>query len=100
MSYEKTEKELVPAGDAYRLVPYGLGLPQMTLPEAGFEQPGVPLSHYVWMFRRHSWKIVAFVCASIAATLIVSNRITPIYESTATVDIDRQTPNGVVGQDS
>ena len=34
------------------------------------------------------------------ATLIVSLRLTPIYESTATVDIDRQMPTGVLGQEA
>ena len=38
--------------------------------------------------------------ASVAVTLIISARLTPIYESTATVDIDRQTPSGVVGQEA
>jgi len=34
------------------------------------------------------------------ATLIVSLRLTPIYESTTTVDIDRQMPTGVLGKDA
>ena len=33
------------------------------------------------------------------ATLIVSLRLTPIYESTATMDIDRQMPTNVLGQE-
>ena len=45
-------------------------------------------------------RILGFVAASVAATWIVSSRLTPIFESTATVDIDRQTPVGVVGQDA
>ena len=38
--------------------------------------------------------------AVVLATLIVSLRLTPIYESTATVDIDRQMPTGVLGQEA
>ena len=34
------------------------------------------------------------------AVFIVSKRLTPIYESTATIDIDHQTPTGVVGQEA
>ena len=34
------------------------------------------------------------------ATLIVSLRLTPIYESTTTVDVDRQMPTGVLGQEA
>jgi capsular exopolysaccharide synthesis family protein len=64
------------------------------------EKPAVPLSHYLWILRRHCWRIAAFVAACVLATAIVSARLQPIYESTATVDIDRQAPPEVVGQDS
>ncbi len=60
----------------------------------------VPLAHYLWILRRHGWKIAAFVVGTVLATLIVSLRLTPIYESTATVDIDRQMPTGVLGQEA
>jgi succinoglycan biosynthesis transport protein ExoP len=70
--------------------------------DAEFEaQPAhVPLAHYLWILRRHGWKIAGFVAAAMIATLIVSLRLTPIYESTATVDIDRQMPTGVLGKDA
>ncbi len=64
------------------------------------DQTAVPLAHYLWILRRHRWKILAFVVASVAATIIVSARLTPVYESTATIDIDRQMPSAVIGQDS
>jgi len=64
------------------------------------EAPAVPLSHYLWILRRHLWKIFAFVAACVLATFVISARLQPIYESTATVDIDRQAPAEVVGQDS
>jgi capsular exopolysaccharide synthesis family protein len=60
----------------------------------------VPLSHYLWILRRHGWKIAGFIVAVVLATLIVSLRLTPIYESTVTVDIDRQMPTGVLGQEA
>jgi polysaccharide biosynthesis transport protein len=60
----------------------------------------LPLSQYLWILKRHRWTIVAFVCASMLATAIVTAKLTPIYESIATVDIDRQTPAGVVGEDA
>ncbi len=60
----------------------------------------LPLSHYLWILRRHGWKIGAFVIAVVLATLVISLRLTPIYESTSTVDIDRQTPTGVLGQEA
>jgi capsular exopolysaccharide synthesis family protein len=64
------------------------------------EAPAVPLSHYLWVLRRHLWKIVGFVATCVLATAVVSARLQPIYESTATVDVDRQAPQEVVGQDS
>jgi capsular exopolysaccharide synthesis family protein len=64
------------------------------------EQSAVPLAHYLWILRRHRWKILAFVFACVTATLIVSARLTPIYESTVTVDIDRQMASAIIGQDA
>jgi capsular exopolysaccharide synthesis family protein len=60
----------------------------------------VPLSHYLWILRRHRWRILGFICGCVAATIIVSGRLTPIYESTVTVDVDRDMPSSVVGQDA
>lgn len=62
--------------------------------------PAVPLTHYLWILRRNIWKITAFVAACVLVAGVVSARLKPIYESTATVDIDRQAPSEVVGQDS
>ena len=64
------------------------------------EAPAVPLTHYLWILRRHLWKIVAFVAVCVLITAIISARLQPIYESTATVDVDFSAPSGVVGQDS
>src|ERR1017187_1305528 len=64
------------------------------------DQSVVPLSHYLWILRRHRWKILGFICACVAATIIVSARLTPVYESTVTVDVDRQMPSAVIGQDA
>lgn len=60
----------------------------------------VPLSHYLWILRRQGWKILAFVAACMLVTLIVSARLQPIYESTATMEIEQQSPPQVVGQGS
>jgi succinoglycan biosynthesis transport protein ExoP len=64
------------------------------------EEGRLPLSQYLWILKRHRWRIGGFVALAVIGTVIVSSRLTPIYESTATVDVDRQTPSGVVGQDS
>ncbi len=77
--------------------PYYIAAPQ---PELEPEGQSVPLTHYLWIVRRNLWKIVVFVATCVVATAIVSSRLTPIYESTATIDIDRQSPADIVGQDS
>jgi len=61
---------------------------------------GVPFSHYLWILRRQAWKIGAFVTLMVVGALVVTARLTPVYEATATVDIDRQAPSGLVGQDA
>jgi capsular exopolysaccharide synthesis family protein len=81
----------VPA-DLFRAPNYGA--------EAEPEQDRIPLSHYGWILRRQWWKILTFVTVAALATLVVSKRLTPIYESTATVDVDRQMPSGIIGQEA
>jgi succinoglycan biosynthesis transport protein ExoP len=58
------------------------------------------LSQYLWIVKRHRWKLLGFVIFSVIATVIVSKRLTPLYESTAVIDIDRQTPAAVLGAES
>src|SRR5215469_8176231 len=59
-----------------------------------------PLSHYLWILRRRKWPLLIFVVFAVAATIVVSSRLTPYYESTATVDVDRMIPTGVIGQEA
>src|SRR5580658_2704627 len=76
--------------------------PRVVLPGTEKEAPlnGPSLSQYLWIVKRHRWKLVAFVVFSVIATVIVSKRLTPLYESTAVIDIDRQTPAAVLGAES
>ena len=87
-----------PSLDAARL-PGGLALVNGNADDEAME-PQITLSEYLWILKRHRWRIAGFCVASVVATLVVSSRMTPIYESTATVDVDRQTPSGVVGPDA
>jgi capsular exopolysaccharide synthesis family protein len=92
--------EVIPPGQSNTLpgVAYYPPIPQPQDFEP--ETPPVPLSHYLWVLRRHRWKIIAFAASCVLVTVVVSARLQPIYESTATVDVDRQAPSEVVGQDS
>jgi capsular exopolysaccharide synthesis family protein len=87
--------EIIPSNppNQYQTLAYYTPPPQEADPDA----PKVPLSHYLWILRRHRWKILAFVATALLATAIVSLRMKPIYESTATVDIDFAAPADVVG---
>jgi capsular exopolysaccharide synthesis family protein len=64
------------------------------------DQASVSLAHYLWILKRRRWRILGFVAVCLVATLIISERITPVFEATATVDVDRQTPAGIVGQEA
>jgi capsular polysaccharide biosynthesis protein len=64
------------------------------------EEARIPISQYLWIVKRHRWKILGFCAAVAIATVTVSARLTPIFESTTTVDVDRRTPPGVVGPEA
>src|SRR4051812_44180078 len=64
------------------------------------EDARIPISQYLWICKRYRWRILGFCAAAVILTVIISARLTPVYESTATVDVDRQTPSGVVGQEA
>lgn len=69
-------------------------------PESEEAAAGTPFSHYVWMVNRHKWRLLLFVAVAVAATIIVSARLTPYYESTATLDVDRMVPSAVIGTEA
>ncbi|MBM3810192.1 MAG: polysaccharide biosynthesis tyrosine autokinase [Acidimicrobiia bacterium] len=99
MQQDPQERSLAIIPEPARM-PAQQGLGPFPFAEIEPEAPSMPLSHYVWVFKRHRWKMLAFVVACAAATYFVSSRITPVFESTATVDVDRQTPQGVIGQEA
>ena len=80
--------------------PYRGAAPAILDAEYETQAAHVPLAHYLWILRRHALKIAAGIAATVIATLVVSLRLTPIYESTATIDIDRRMPTGVLGEEA
>ena len=90
---------LVPpaAGQPAAPIAYAIAPPNWYGGDAEPEERPVPLSHYVWILKRHRWKILSFIVACVLATLVVSERVTPIYESDATIDVDRRMPAGILG---
>ena len=85
------------------VVPHHAPAPARTIDVAAWDPEPVErgaVSRYLVMLRRHRWKMLAAVAISGIATLIVSTRLTPLYESTATVDVDRHMPTAIVGQEA
>ena len=60
----------------------------------------IPPIHYLLVVWRQKWKIAAFVATCVLAVYLVSSRLTPIYEATARIDVDRRIPNAVIGPEA
>jgi succinoglycan biosynthesis transport protein ExoP len=73
---------------------------QAQAPEQEPEGSSVPIAHYLWMLSRHKWRLLLFVSIAVASTIVISSRLTPYYESVATIDVDRMAPNAVIGQEA
>jgi capsular exopolysaccharide synthesis family protein len=73
---------------------------QQPYPELEPEEPSVSPVHYLLVVWRQRWKMAGFISAVLLATYLVSSRLTPIYEATAKIDVDRRVPTGVVGQEA
>ncbi len=69
-------------------------------PDFDAGQPTLSASHYLLVVFRHKWRILGFVATCLLATYLVSSRLTPIYEATARIDVDRRAPEGVIGREA
>ena len=69
-------------------------------PEFEGARPTVPPIHYLLVIYRQKWRILGFVAACLLATYLIVSRLTPVYEATAKMDVDRRIPAGVVGQEA
>jgi polysaccharide biosynthesis transport protein len=96
--HELHHSGLQPASDVTNVSGYYQATPFTPADEP--EEARVPLSDYLWILKRYRWRIGSFCAFAVLTTWIASARLTPIYESTATVDVDRQSPAGVVGQEA
>ena len=92
---------LVPTGE---LLSRALAAYQHAPPKYGSGEPpsdsSIPVAHYLWVFKRYRWHMLTFVALCTIATFVISSRMSPMYESTATLDVDRDAPSGVVGEES
>jgi succinoglycan biosynthesis transport protein ExoP len=69
-------------------------------PEEETTGAAIPFAQYLWMLNHHKWRLLLFVTIAVTATIILSSRLKPYYESTATIDVDRMIPSGVIGQEA
>ncbi len=101
MSEENRTLTIPPASAPAEVAVERHGTPYYSSPDIPeSDSSTTPLTHYLWLLNREKWKLLAFVAIIVAATVIVSSRMTPYYQSTATIDIDRMQPTGVVGQEA
>ncbi len=83
--------------EASRTPPY---LPSQPYADFDGAQPSVSASHYFLVVFRQKWRILGFVATCLLVTYLVSSRLTPIYEATARIDVDRRVPSGIIGQEA
>jgi succinoglycan biosynthesis transport protein ExoP len=96
----RNEQEMPPPVMDMGRVPAYYPISQFQAADEEMEEAKLPLSQYFWVLKRYRWRIAGCIAAAMLATLLISARLTPIYEATTTVDIDRQSPPGVVGEDA
>ncbi|HEX4165621.1 MAG TPA: polysaccharide biosynthesis tyrosine autokinase [Bryobacteraceae bacterium] len=91
---ERPQSELI---DPRRLPQY---FDAQFYPEFETARPTVPPIHYLLVLYRHKWRIIGFIAACLLATYLIVSRLTPIYEATAKIDVDRRIPAGIVGEEA
>src|SRR5689334_11395546 len=91
---ERVPSELI---DPRRVTPHLEPPPYLEFEAA---RPSVSATHYLLLLYRHKWRIAGFITACLLATFLIASRLTPIYEATAKIDVDRRIPMGVVGQEA
>jgi capsular exopolysaccharide synthesis family protein len=69
-------------------------------PEFEAARPSIAPTHYLLVVYRQKWRIIGFVALTILTTYLISARLTPVFEATAKIDVDRHIPAGVVGQEA
>ena len=94
----KHPERFVPELASTRRMPQQLPLPPYL--DIDPPQASLPASHYLFIILRHKWKILGFVGFCLLATYLVCARLTPLYQATAKIDVDRRVPIGIIGQEA
>jgi polysaccharide biosynthesis transport protein len=91
---ERVPSELI---EPRQVTPYYEAQPY---PEFEAARPTVSPTHYLLVVYRQKWRILGFIATCLLATYLISSRLTPIYQATAKIDVDRRIPVGVVGEEA
>lgn len=76
---------------------YALHAPQASVDEV---LDRVPITQYIYAIYRNRWRIVPFTVLCVVAALLLSLRMTPLYEAITVLDVDRNGEVEAVGSDS
>ena len=94
MAFPRGDQSKLSILDSGRLAAHFAAPPAQSEPEQALS-----LDHYARLLRRHIWKIAVTVIVCTCLTYYVCSRITPVYESTATIVIDKKVPSSIVGDE-
>lgn len=67
---------------------------------AGETLDSIPVTQYLYAIYRNRWKILPFTVLCVAVALLISLRMTPLYQATTVIDVDRNGELDAVGSDS
>ena len=62
--------------------------------------PSVALAPLLSGLRRHAWQILGVACVAALAAFLICKRLTPLYESTATLEINSERTSDLLGPDA
>jgi capsular exopolysaccharide synthesis family protein len=68
-------------------------------PAADEPLDSIPVTQYLYAIYRNRWRILPFTALCVVATLLVSLRMTPLYQATTVIDVDRNGELDAVGSD-
>src|SRR5689334_8331573 len=60
-------------------------------------QAGVSLRYFGKRIRRYTWTIAGVIAVALVGTYCVTSLLTPLYESTVTLKVERRSNNGYIG---
>lgn len=60
-------------------------------------QAGVSLRYFAKRMRRYTWTIAGIMATAVAGAYFITSKVTPLFESTVTLKVERRSNNGFIG---